>query len=163
MSKLLDEVSKYHDDWVRIAESFVDDYGSDIVQDMYILIHEKGLLYDDVRYEDTINKRFFYNVIKNLCIDYFRRRKDMVSIDNIMHVIEDDDRIDDSTFEKLKDLVSDLSHVQSEILDYRFKKKMKYKDIATETGDSINTLLSRTRYALNNLNKVIDKNNIKLR
>jgi DNA-directed RNA polymerase specialized sigma24 family protein len=42
----------------------------------------------------------------------------------------------------------------------RIFKEMSFKEIAQSTDVSINTALGRMRYALINLRKIIDKNNI---
>jgi RNA polymerase sigma-70 factor (ECF subfamily) len=49
---------------------------------------------------------------------------------------------------------------QKEVLVMRMYQDMSFKEIAESTGVSINTALGRMRYALMNLRKVIEKNQI---
>ena len=62
----------------------------------------------------------------------------------------------------LNDLIQELLPEQKEILIMRFFYKMSFKEIAEDTGVSINTSLGRVRYAIVNLKKIIEKNNILL-
>ena len=49
---------------------------------------------------------------------------------------------------------------QREVLEMRMYQDLSFKEIADSTGVSINTALGRMRYALMNLRKVIEKNQI---
>ena len=60
----------------------------------------------------------------------------------------------------LRRLIEELPEDQKEVLVMRMYKDMSFKEISDRTGVSINTALGRMRYALINLRKVIDKNNI---
>ena len=62
----------------------------------------------------------------------------------------------------LRDLIEELPDDQREVLLMRIYKDMSFKEISENTGVSINTALGRMRYALINLRKIIDKNNIVL-
>ena len=60
----------------------------------------------------------------------------------------------------LKRLIEELPDDQKEVLVMRMYQDLSFKEIAELTGVSINTALGRMRYALLNLRKVIEKNNI---
>ena len=62
----------------------------------------------------------------------------------------------------LRQLVEELPDDQKEVLLMRIYKDMSFKEISENTGVSINTALGRMRYALINLRKIIEKNNIVL-
>ncbi|MNT92839.1 RNA polymerase sigma factor [compost metagenome] len=62
----------------------------------------------------------------------------------------------------LKKLIEKLADDQKEILIMRIYCNMSFKEISEEKNISINTALGRMRYALNNLRKIIEKNNISL-
>ena len=51
---------------------------------------------------------------------------------------------------------------QQEIIKMRFYNDCSFKDIAEKTGVSINTSLGRMRYALLNMRKLAEENNITL-
>ena len=109
----------------------------------------------------------------NLIIDHFRRNKRMPMFEgsddfNIFSVIGDDklnaekQLIKNQIDTDLRQLVEELPDDQKEVLLMRIYKDMSFKEISENTGVSINTALGRMRYALINLRKIIDKNNIVL-
>jgi len=59
-------------------------------------------------------------------------------------------------------LIEELPEDQKEVLVMRIYQNMSFKEISENTGVSINTALGRMRYALINLRKIIEKNNIVL-
>ncbi len=60
----------------------------------------------------------------------------------------------------IKALVQELPTNQKEVLIMRLFKDMSFKEIAESTDVSINTALGRMRYALINLRKLVEVNNI---
>ncbi len=62
----------------------------------------------------------------------------------------------------LKKIIQELPQDQREVLMMRYYSDMSFKEIADITGVSVNTTLGRMRYALTNLRKVIEKNQIYL-
>ncbi|WP_040278549.1 RNA polymerase sigma factor [Psychroserpens damuponensis] len=109
----------------------------------------------------------------NLVIDHFRRNNRMPKFDNtgdfnIFSVLGDpalnaEKRlIKDQVECDLRRLIQELPNDQKEVLVMRMYKDMSFKEISERTGVSINTALGRMRYALINLRKVIDQNNIVL-
>lgn len=71
---MLEKVAQYHNDWLRIANSFLNNKSDaeDIVQEMYINIHKKKL--EEIRYKDEINRYFVYKVIKNLALQFLKNK-----------------------------------------------------------------------------------------
>lgn len=59
-------------------------------------------------------------------------------------------------------LLKELPEDQREVLLMRMYQDLSFKEIADLTGVSINTALGRMRYALLNLRKIIEKNQIVL-
>lgn len=110
-------------------------------------------------------------IAHNLVIDYFRKNKRMPKFDNsgdfdIFSVITDSSlNIEKSLIKNqvegdVKKLIDELPEDQKQVLVMRIYNDMSFKEISENTGVSINTALGRMRYALINLRKVIDKNNI---
>lgn len=110
-------------------------------------------------------------IAHNLVIDYFRKNKRMPKFDNtgdfnIFSVLGDPDLnaekriIKDQVEEDVRKLIEELPEDQRDVLVMRIYKDMSFKEIAERTDVSINTALGRMRYALINLRKVIEKNNI---
>ena len=110
-------------------------------------------------------------IAHNLIIDYFRKSKKMpMHRDNdeysIFSLISDtspnvESRIITEQIElDLSRIIDELPDDQREVLVMRIYQDLSFKEIADLTGVSINTALGRMRYALLNLRKVIDKNQI---
>ena len=85
---------------------------------------------------------------------------------NIFSIISDDQLnaerriIKDQIDQDLTLLIKELPKDQMEVLEMRLYKDMSFKEISENTGVSINTALGRMRYALINLRKIVEKNNI---
>ena len=64
----------------------------------------------------------------------------------------------------LKNLVSVLNYLndQRDVLIMRHYEDLSFKEIAEKTGVSINTALGRMRYALINIRKLLEENNVDL-
>ena len=107
----------------------------------------------------------------NLIIDHFRKTNRMPTFKNtdefdIFSVLGDGtlnaekQLIKDQILSDVKDLVEELPEDQKEVLKMRMYLDMSFNEISENTGVSINTALGRMRYALINLRKIIEKNNI---
>ena len=111
-------------------------------------------------------------IAHNLIIDYFRQEKSLAQLScddgnvNILNRKElSDETIEDSIVREqiLNDvrlLVGQLPPLQREVLEMRYYQDMSFKEIAENTGVSINTALARMRYAILNLRKIADERNI---
>ena len=60
----------------------------------------------------------------------------------------------------MQKIIQELPSDQKEVLEMRIYQDLSFNEIAELTGVSINTALGRMRYALMNLRKIIEKNNI---
>ncbi len=109
----------------------------------------------------------------NLCVDHFRRNKRRP----IVHAKEDfdifdvlkspnpnaeDQIIQSQTHNKVRELVDALPAEQREVVILRHYADMSFKEIAALTQVSINTALGRMRYALINIRKMIDQQEVVL-
>ncbi len=70
--------------------------------------------------------------------------------------------VKEQVLEDVRKLIDELPEDQKEVLLMRMYKDMSFKEIAEETGVSINTALGRMRYALLNMRKLIEKHQIVL-
>ncbi|NNF85872.1 MAG: sigma-70 family RNA polymerase sigma factor [Winogradskyella sp.] len=110
-------------------------------------------------------------IAHNLVIDHFRKNNRMPKFDNsgdfsIFSVLSDSSLNAEKSIIKsqvendVRRIIEELPEDQKEVLMMRMYKDMSFKEISERTGVSINTALGRMRYALINLRKVIEKNNI---
>jgi RNA polymerase sigma-70 factor (ECF subfamily) len=147
------------------------DVTEDIFQDTFIKVIKtlkKGNYSEEGKFLPWVMR-----IAHNLIIDHFRKNKRMPKFEgsddfNIFSVIGDDKLnaekqiIKDQIDSDLGLLIEELPDDQKEVLLMRIYKDMSFKEISENTGVSINTALGRMRYALINLRKIIDKNNIVL-
>lgn len=112
----------------------------------------------------------------NLTIDYFRSQKkqktvseniggDEYSLFDFIHYTEGNAELDwikSQIQDDVRKLIEYLPEDQRHVLELRIFKELSFKEIAEDTDVSINTALGRMRYALINLRKLIEENNIVL-
>ncbi|MEQ8217742.1 MAG: sigma-70 family RNA polymerase sigma factor [Arenibacter sp.] len=141
----------------------------DIFQDTFIKVIrtlKKGNYNEEGKFLPWVMR-----ISHNLIIDYFRKNKRMPRFEgnndfNIFSIISDDQLnaerrlIKDQIDQDLTQLIKELPKDQMEVLEMRLYKDMSFKEISENTGVSINTALGRMRYALINLRKIVEKNNI---
>ena len=113
-------------------------------------------------------------IAHNLIIDFFRQEKadNYVITDNENMDIFNRKELSEGTVEDtivqnqieadVRKLIKALPHSQREVLVMRYYKNMSFKEIADHTKVSINTALGRMRYAILNLRKMAEENNIVL-
>jgi RNA polymerase sigma-70 factor (ECF subfamily) len=70
--------------------------------------------------------------------------------------------VQDQVVKDLQKLIQELPEDQKQVLIMRLYRDMSFKEIAENTNVSINTALGRMRYAIINLRKLIDENQIVL-
>ena len=70
--------------------------------------------------------------------------------------------VQDQIHTDVRRIMDSLPESQREVLDMRFFRDMSFKEIAEATGVSINTALGRMRYAVMNMRRIAEKNNIML-
>lgn len=113
-------------------------------------------------------------IAHNLIIDYYRqeRSENVVSADDdAVDVLNrkdlSDDNIEDFMVNEqihadVRRIIAALPDNQREVLLMRYYRDMSFKEIAEATKVSINTALGRMRYAIINMRRIADENNIVL-
>ncbi len=113
-------------------------------------------------------------IAHNMTIDYFRSTKNHVVTNeaeagyNILEaqrhteLATEDSIINIETQEQVRNLVELLPDDQREVVELRYYSDMSFREIAEQTGVSINTALGRMRYALINLRKLIKERKMAL-
>lgn len=145
------------------------DLSDDIFQDTFIKVIKtlKTKSYN----EEGKFLPWVMRIAHNLVVDHYRKSSKMpfyreteeYSIFNYMSdnapTIEGR-MITDQVEADLSRLLDELPDDQKEVLVMRMYQDLSFKEIAELTGVSINTALGRMRYAVLNLRKIIDKNQI---
>ena len=145
------------------------DLSDDIFQDTFIKVIKT--LKTSSSNEEGKFLPWVMRIAHNLVVDHFRKAKKMpfqreteeYSIFNYMTdnapTIESQ-MITEQVEVDLTRLLDELPDDQKEVLVMRMYQDLSFKEIAELTGVSINTALGRMRYALLNLRKIIEKNQI---
>lgn len=148
------------------------DLANDIFQDTFvkaITTINQGRYSENGKFGAWISR-----IAHNLIIDFYRQEKsenlqscDSGTVDILNRKDLSEDTIEDKmvTYQIHKDvkrLVMALPDLQREVLLMRYYQNMSFKDIAEATNVSINTALGRMRYAILNMRRIAEENNIVL-
>jgi len=144
----------------------------DVFQDTFIKVikslHE-GKYKDDGKFISWVTR-----IAHNLIIDHFRKekqlnatsndayQKDIFNSQKFSDINIEDHLVNDQIHQDVRKLIDKLPHDQKQVVLMRHYIGLSFKEIAEQTDVSINTALGRMRYALINLRKLIEENNISL-
>ena len=112
-------------------------------------------------------------IAHNAAIDHFRRNKKrrMVRPTEEFDIFEtltndapsvEDRLVESEILQELQQLLPALPEEQREVVKMRLEHNLSFKEIAEETDVSINTALGRMRYALINLRRMVEDQNLTL-
>ncbi len=150
-----------------------EELANDLFQDTFvkIIISLKEGRYNDDGKFILWAKRIAHNLI----IDHFRLKNKYVKISETTYendefsifdlLRETEENIEDrlvtnQIYEDLMKITLFLPENQQEVIRLRFFDALSYKEIAEQTNTSINTTLGRVRYALINMRKLMEHNQI---
>lgn len=148
------------------------DIADDIFQETFvkaIMTIRQGRYAESGKFSAWISR-----IAHNLIIDYYRQEKsentlsaDDESVDVLNRREHSDSNIEDAMVsEQIQDdvrrIIEALPDNQREVLMMRYYKDMSFKEIADVTNVSINTALGRMRYAILNMRRIAEENNIAL-
>jgi RNA polymerase sigma factor (sigma-70 family) len=148
------------------------DVADDLFQDTFIKVIQS---LKNKKYKDE--GRFLSWVLRiahNLTIDYFRKAKnqntcsaeqgefDLFNNAKFADRTVEESMIKDQTTKEVRFLLDKLPKDQKQVVLMRHYGNMSFKEIAEQTGVSINTALGRMRYALINMRKLAEEYNIQL-
>jgi RNA polymerase sigma-70 factor (ECF subfamily) len=145
------------------------DVADDIFQDTFIKVIKT--LKSNSYNEEGKFLPWVMRIAHNLIVDHYRKNKKMPMLReteefSIFSILSDtslnvEGRIITDAIEKdLQKIIQELPSDQKDVLEMRIYQDLSFNEIAELTGVSINTALGRMRYALMNLRKIIEKNNI---
>ena len=164
-------------------------YKSSLYSYIFFIVHNKDLAEDifqetfvkvimtikQERYvENGKFKAWITRIAHNLIIDNYRqeRSKNIISNDEVEVDLFNNIKLCEGTIEDnmvrhqvlldVKKLVQHLPDNQREVLEMRYYQDLSFKEIADITGVSINTALGRMRYAILNMRRLTEENQIEL-
>lgn len=144
----------------------------DIFQDTFLKVIQSvkaGKYYDNGKFISWVMR-----IAHNLVIDHFRRVKQMNTISNENYESDlfnskkladanvEDNIIMSQIRKDVRKLISQLPDDQREVVILRHYTGLSFREIAEITDVSINTALGRMRYALINMRKIMQENQISM-
>jgi len=148
------------------------DVAEDIFQDTFIKILtslKKGKYIENGRFVSWAMR-----ISHNLVIDLFRKDKNLQEVSNdsaeydlLNSVKYSEDNVEhklvySQILKEVGELVQYLPENQQEVVKLRHYMGLSFKEIAEETGVSINTALGRMRYAIINMRALVEEKKISL-
>ena len=171
ISTLIEKYNRRVRDYIRMMVGDAD-VAADIAQETFIKVVR---VIDDGRYTDSGKfQSWIMRIAHNKALDYFRSQKNNNSVSessagyNVLGTMKyadksvEDSMISDQISADIRALVELLPEEQREVVKLRYYSDLSFKEIAEQTGVSINTALGRMRYALINLRKMIQEKKISL-
>jgi RNA polymerase sigma-70 factor (ECF subfamily) len=171
ISKLIERHKRRVTDYIAMMVKDRD-VADDIFQETAIKVVK---VIDDGRYAD--NGKFLswmLRIAHNQVIDHFRHTRgegkitesdagfDILGTMRFAGDSVEDRMVHEQIHEDLRRIINHLPDEQRDVVMMRYFNDMSFKEIAEESGVSINTALGRMRYALINLRKLIRENQIVL-
>lgn len=169
ISKLIERHKRRVTDYIAMMVK-----NRDIADDIFQETAIKAVrVIDEGRYAD--NGKFLSWVLRiahNQVIDHFRHARGEHKISeadagfDILGTMKfagdsvEDRLVHEQIHEDLRRIIDHLPEEQREVVIMRYFNDMSFKEIAEESGVSINTALGRMRYALINLRKLIKDNRV---
>lgn len=113
-------------------------------------------------------------IAHNLIIDFYRQERsentvssdddavDVLNRRDLSDINIEDIMVNDQIHADVRRIIEALPDNQREVLMMRYYRDMSFKEIAEATNVSINTALGRMRYAIINMRRIADENNIVL-
>ncbi|MFO7615725.1 MAG: sigma-70 family RNA polymerase sigma factor [Bacteroidales bacterium] len=144
----------------------------DIFQDTFIKVIKslnKGKYLDKGKFLSWVLR-----IAHNLIIDHYRKQKLLNTVSNDSGEVDlfnnrkfsesnvEEALVFDQTMEDVRKLVDALPEEQRQVVYLRHYCGLSFKEIADQTGVSINTALGRMRYALINMRKMVREKNLSL-
>jgi len=148
-------VKKYMQTAYYIALGFVHNHQDalDLSQESFIKAFRKIKSFDAGRPFFP----WFYRILKNLCIDHFKRirRRREIPLEESYFLIQD--REDKEMKEAMWQGIKKLPFEQKEIIILRYFREYSYEEIAEITGKPIGTVMSSLHYAKKRLKDIVGK------
>ncbi len=136
----------------------------DVLQDIFL----RGLLnLNSVESLSSITS-WLYVTAKNRIIDLFRKKRELTESDYLGMDLTLEELVEDSgigiedditrkwVMEEIERAIQELPRSQRDVYIFHEFDGLSYKEIAEITGDSVNTLLSRKRYAVISLREKLE-------
>ena len=191
LSQLTDDklVKLYEDGHNDAFEVLLSRYKSKVFSYIFLIVRNRELT-EDI-FQDTFTKAiatiqqgryvesgkflgWINRIAHNLIIDHFRREKnentfsvdgmeyDVINNSNLSEKCVEDTMSNEQVLADVVRLIEFLPESQRSVVRRRYFEDLSFKEIAEKTDVSINTALGRMRYALMNMRRIAQENDIYL-
>ena len=148
-----------------------EEIANDLFQDVWIKVVQ--ILKTGRYVEEGKFGPWVMRIAHNAAIDHFRRnrKRRMVRPTDEFDIFDtlsndtpsvEDRLVQEEILQELRQLIPSLPEEQQQVVKMRLEHNLSFKEIAEETDVSINTALGRMRYALINLRKMVEDQNLVL-
>ena len=148
-----------------------EEIANDLFQDVWIKVVQ--ILKTGRYVEEGKFGPWIMRIAHNAAIDHFRRnrKRRMVRPTDEFDIFDtlsndapsaEDRLVEDEILSESRQLIPSLPEEQQQVIQMRLTQNLSFKEIAEETEVSINTALGRMRYALINLRKMVEDQNLTL-
>jgi len=148
-----------------------EEIANDLFQDVWIKVVQ--ILKTGRYVEEGKFGPWVMRIAHNAAIDHFRRnrKRRMVRPTDEFDIFDtlsndapsvEDRMVEDEILAELRQLIPALPEEQQQVVQMRLEHNLSFKEIAEETDVSINTALGRMRYALINLRRMVEDQNLVL-
>lgn len=151
---MLEKLSKDHKVWISMAISICRDKSTaeEMVQEMYLRLYNSGKKYEE------INNSYIYVVISNCFKSHIKIKNRNIRLSNDYNVLDNSNNIEQEIIKQENEdsvinYLKCLTKQQREVMEMKYYKQMKYKEISKETGLKLGNVCQIVRRASIKLKK----------
>ena len=168
---ILEQVAKYHKDWVELASIFDKDMAEDIVQELYLLLHKYKVTEEQMFTNGRINRGYVFIIIRNIHFQLFNIRKRINKVelnDEVYKMVDDFDmEAELEWFEfrnKAEEEVNSWDWYDKKLFTLYRDNKTSIRKLAKETGISFVSIFHTLKANKQKLKRLLqeDYDNLKL-
>ena len=149
----LKEVAKFHADYLRIVQSYGEDfYAEDIVQEMYIRLHKYADREKVIQKNGTLNRAYIHFTLRNIFKDLTKER-------NKHQMVNIEERKDIGvTYDYISKEEAETWHWYDEMLfKHYFDSGMSMRELADETRISTSSIFQTIKYCKGKLKENLNE------
>jgi RNA polymerase sigma-70 factor, ECF subfamily len=133
----------------------------DLCQEVFLRVYKSAMKFNS---EQKFSS-WLYRIANNLCIDEYRKNKNVIKVDIEDIELPSSENIEEKVEkneieEKVKKAVMSLPQDHRTVLILKHYQGLSYNEISEILGCPLGTVKSRIHYALIELRKTLDRNNI---
>ena len=152
--KWLEEVAKFHKDYVRIVRSMGEDfYAEDIVQEFYIKLSKYCKAEQVLRENGQVNKSYVYFILRNIFLDFQKQKNRFykVPIDETNNIgvnyeYKSEGEGLTSLIKRVEEEAATWHWYDEMLFKYYFKSGKSMRELAEETRISTSSIFQTIKY-----------------